>query len=49
MTDYKKDFEKAIEMIDWQTDMLHQQAKRIAELEASVKHLESQVYGGTTK
>lgn len=33
MNAYKKDFENAIEMIDWQNTMLKQQADRIAELE----------------
>ena len=46
---YKTDFESAIEMIDWQSAMLHQQAKEIELLRQQVKHLESQVYGGTTK
>jgi hypothetical protein len=36
MNAYKKDFENAIEMIDWQNTMLKQQADRIAELEKTV-------------
>jgi hypothetical protein len=39
MNAYKKDFENAIEMIDWQNTMLKQQADRIAELEKEVKRL----------
>ena len=33
MENYKKDFENALEMIDWQNKMLKQQADRIKELE----------------
>ena len=37
MNAYKKDFEKAIEMIDWQNEMLKKQAERIGELEKNAK------------
>ena len=36
MSDYKKDFEKSIEFIEWQNTMLRQQADRIAHLEMLV-------------
>ena len=37
MDSYKKDFENAIQMIDWQNKMLREQALRIAELEKQLK------------
>lgn len=49
MNDLKKDFENAVRMIDWQNDIITNQAKQIKMLEEQVKHLESQVYGGITK
>ena len=39
MNDYKKDFEKSIDFIEWQNDMLKKQADRIAELEKKTKPL----------
>ena len=36
MNDYKKDFEKSIDFIEWQNDMLKKQADRIAELEKAL-------------
>ena len=49
MSDYKKDFENAVRMIDWQNNMIKEQSQRIKALEEHVAYLESQVYGGTTK
>jgi hypothetical protein len=37
MNSYKKDFENALEMIDWQNKMLKEQADRIRELEQQLK------------
>ena len=36
MNDYKKDFEKSIDFIEWQNDMLKKQADRIADLETTL-------------
>jgi hypothetical protein len=41
MNAYKKDFENAVEMIDWQNKMLKQQADEIEELKKRNLFLES--------
>lgn len=43
MNAYKKDFEKSIDFIDWQNNMLKQQAQKIAMLEKEISALRKQL------
>jgi len=43
MTDYKKEFENAVRMIDWQSDIIKQQTERVKMLEEECESLRVQL------